>query len=144
MGKRRSSRELAVRFLYLCELNAGEWREQLEQYWERNPCQEDICRFTESLLEKVFENRKEIDQLIEKFSDHFAMSRMGIIDRNVLRLAVGEILYDKKTPPAVVINEAVEIAKRYGSDESPGFINGVLDRIRGEIGGGLVTTPQSP
>lgn len=143
MGKRRSSRELAVKFLYLCEMNTGEWREQLDQYWERNPCQPDICGFTEDLLEKVFDNRKEIDQLIEKFSDHFTLSRMGIIDRNILRLAVGEILYSKLAPPAVVINEAVEIAKRYGSDESPGFINAVLDKIRTETKADPVISPQS-
>lgn len=144
MGKRRSSRELAVKFLYLCELNAGEWKEQLEQFWERNPCQKDIIRFSEGLLKKVFEHRDQIDGLVEKFSDHFALSRMGVIDRNLLRLAVTEILYAKETPAAVVINEAVEIAKRYGSDESPAFINGVLDKIKGEIEGGRVTaTPAS-
>ncbi|MCA9483181.1 MAG: transcription antitermination factor NusB [Nitrospina sp.] len=144
MGKRRSSRELAVRFLYLCEMNTGEWREQLDQYWERNPCQPDICSFTENLLEQIFDNKKEIDQLIEKFSDNFTLSRMGIIDRNILRLAVSEILYFKQAPPAVVINEAVEIAKRYGSDESPGFINAVLDKIRAELKDGPVPSPQSP
>lgn len=135
---------MAVKFLYLCELNAGEWKEQLEQFWERNPCQKDIMRFSEGLLKKVFEHRDQIDELVEKFSDHFALSRMGVIDRNLLRLAVTEILYAKETPAAVVINEAVEIAKRYGSDESPAFINGVLDKIKGEIEGGrVIATPAS-
>ncbi len=93
MGKRRSSRELAVKFLYLCEMNAGEWKEQLAQFWERNPCQEDISAFSEGLVRNVFEHRDEIDQLIVRFSDHWALSNMGVIDRNVLRLGVSELLY---------------------------------------------------
>ncbi len=139
MGKRRSSRELAVKFLYLCELNSGEWRDQLEQFWERNPCQSDIVKFSEGLLESVFDHREQVDELVERFSDHFTLQRMGVVDRNLLRLATTEILFLKNTPAAVVINEAVEIAKRYGSDESPGFINGVLDKIKGEIEGGRLS-----
>lgn len=139
MGKRRSSRELAVKFLYLCELNSGEWRDQLEQFWERNPCQADIVKFCEGLLESVFDHREQIDELVQRFSDHFTLQRMGVVDRNLLRLATTEILFLKDTPAAVVINEAVEIAKRYGSDESPGFINGVLDKIKGEIEGGRLS-----
>ncbi len=139
MGKRRSSRELAIRFLYLTEMNAGEWQQQLEQFWERNPCQEDIRAYTEELVGYVFEHRPEIDALVARFSDHWTLERMGVIDRNLLRLAVAEIQYSENVPAPVAINEAVEIAKRYGTDESPQFINAVLDQIRKQAEADRVT-----
>ena len=132
MGKRRSSRELAIKFLYLTEMNPGEVEKKLEQFWESNSCQDDIKSYTEELLTKIRENQPAIDNLLKKISENWTLDRMAVIDRNLLRLGACELMYDKSIPPKVVINEAVEIAKRYGSGESPNFINGILDRVMKE------------
>ncbi len=141
MGKRRSSRELAMRFLYQAELNPRNPKEQMKEFWERNPCQEDIKAFTEDLVEKIFAKKEEIDALLEKYSENWPLSRMAVIDRNLLRLATCEILYYKNVPPKVAIDEAVEISKKYGSVESPNFINGILDRIMKEREDELTSPP---
>ncbi len=141
MGKRRSSRELAMRFLYQAELNPRNLKEQMKDFWERNPCQEDIEVFTEDLVHKIFSKKEEIDALLEKYSENWPLSRMAVIDRNLLRLATCEILYYKNVPPKVAIDEAVEISKKYGSVESPNFINGILDRIMKEREEELTSPP---
>ncbi len=133
MGKRRSSRELAIKFLYLMEMNPGDTEKQLEQFWESNPCQDDIQNYTVELLAKIREGQPAIDNLLKKFSENWTLDRMAVIDRNLLRLAACELMYDKSIPPKVVIDEAVEIAKKYGSGESPNFINGILDRVMKEM-----------
>ena len=135
MGKRRSSRELAIKFLYLTEMNPGEVEKKLEQFWESNSCQDDIKNYTEELLTKIRKNQPAIDNLLKKFSENWTLDRMAVIDRNLLRLAACELMYDKSIPPKVVIDEAVEIAKKYGSGESPNFINGILDRVMKEVAG---------
>ena len=129
MGKRRSSRELVIKFLYLVEMNEGDADAQRLEFWERNPCQPDIQGFADEILDNIFQHRNDIDSCVERFSENWTMSRMAVIDRNVLRLATSEILYGKTVPPKVVIDEAVEIAKKFGSGDSPQFINGILDRI---------------
>jgi len=129
MGKRRSSRELVIKFLYLVEMNEGDVEAQRLEFWERNPCQPDIQGFADEILNNIFQHRHDIDSCVERFSENWTMSRMAVIDRNVLRLATSEILFSKTVPPKVVIDEAVEIAKRFGSGDSPQFINGILDRI---------------
>lgn len=141
MGKRRSSRELVIKFLYLTEMNPGDTEEQLAQFWESNPCQEEIQNFTVALLAKIHEGQPAIDNLLRKFSENWALDRMTVIDRNLLRMAVCELMYDKSIPPKVVIDEAVEIAKKYGSGESPSFINGILDRVMKEMEGARAVEP---
>ena len=133
MGKRRSSRELALKFLYQRELNQGILEEQMKEFWERNPCQEDIQQFTWELVETTFAHNEEIDGLLGKCSDNWSLSRMAVIDRNLLRLAACEIMFNKNVPAKAVIDEAVEIAKKYGCGDSSSFINGVLDRLTKEI-----------
>ncbi len=141
MGKRRSSRELVIKFLYLIEMNPGDTEEQLAQFWESNPCQEEIQNFTVALLAKIHEGQPAIDNLLRKFSENWTLDRMTVIDRNLLRMAVCELMYDKSIPPKVVIDEAVEIAKKYGSGESPNFINGILDRVMKEMAGARAVEP---
>ncbi len=133
MGNRRLSRELAIQFLYFTEMNEGELDHQLKSFWENNPCQEDVRSFTEDILNDIFDHKKEIDSQLEKYSDHWTLSRMAVIDRNLLRMAASELMYSKTVPPKVAIDEAVEIAKKYGTEDSPNFINGVLDRILKEL-----------
>ncbi|MCH7651991.1 MAG: transcription antitermination factor NusB [Nitrospinae bacterium] len=133
MGKRRQSRELVIQFLYLIEMNEGEVQDQLKLFWESHPTAEDVQSFTEEILKDTFDHKEAIDARLEKYSDNWTLSRMTVIDRNLLRMAASEILYSTTVPPKVAIDEAVEIAKRFGSEDSPNFINGILDRILKEL-----------
>ena len=133
MGNRRFSRELVIQFLYLTEMNEGEVSSQLKSFWDSNPCEDGVQSFTEDILNDIFDHKKDIDARLEKFSDNWTLSRMTVIDRNLLRMAASELMYSKTVPPKVAIDEAVEIAKKYGTQDSPNFINGVLDRILKEL-----------
>ena len=134
MGKRRSSRELALKFLYQSELNEGNIDEQIELFLERNSSQDEVEAFMKELVRSILKQMREIDEIIQKFSDNWVLDRMTVIDRNILRMGTCELLLDFSTPPKVVINEAVDIAKKYGNEDSPEFINGILDKIYREIG----------
>ena len=140
MGKRRLSREFVIQFLYLTEMNKGEIQNQLQLFWESHPAAEDVQLFTEVILKDVFDHKEQIDVRLEKYSDNWTLSRMTVIDRNLLRMAASEILYSKTVPPKVAIDEAVEIAKRFGSEDSAHFINGILDRVLKEM---ISDTPQA-
>ena len=144
MGKRRLSRELVVQFLYLIEMNEGEVQNQLKQFWESHPAAEDVQSFTEDILNDIFDHKEAIDARLEKYSDNWTLSRMAVIDRNLLRMASSEILYSKTVPPKVAIDEAVEIAKRFGSEDSPNFINGILDRILKELNSDISQASLNP
>ena len=134
MGKRRSSRELALKFLYQFELNEGDLGEQIKLFVERNSSQEDVANFMKELVLSLIDKMEEIDEIIQKFSDHWVLDRMTVIDRNILRMGTCELLFNFSTPPKVVINEAIDIAKKYGNEDSPEFINGILDKVYKEIG----------
>ena len=133
MGKRRSSRELALKFLYQSELNKGNIAEQMELFLERNSSQGEVGDFMKELVGSILEQIKEIDEIVQKFSDNWVLDRMTVIDRNILRMGTCELLFNFSTPPKVVINEAVDIAKKYGNKDSPEFINGILDKIYKEV-----------
>lgn len=134
MGKRRSSRELALKFLYQFELNEGDLDEQIKLFLERNSSQEGVENFMKELVMSLVSKMKEIDEIIQKYSDHWVLDRMTVIDRNILRIGTCELLLNFSTPPKVVINEAIDIAKKYGNEDSPEFINGILDKVYNEIG----------
>jgi len=134
MGKRRSSRELALKFLYQSELNEGNIDEQMKLFLERNSSQDEVEAFMKELVKSILQQIKEIDGIIQKFSNNWVLDRMTVIDRNILRMGTCELMFNFSTPPKVVINEAVDIAKKYGNQDSPEFINGILDKIYKEIG----------
>ena len=134
MGKRRSSRELALKFLYQFELNEGDLDEQINLFLVRNASPEDVESFMKELVVSLIDKMEEIDEIIQKFSDHWILDRMTVIDRNILRMGTCELLFIFSTPPKVVINEAIDIAKKYGNEDSPEFINGILDKVYKEIG----------
>ena len=94
-----------------------------------------VADFARELVTGTVENVEHIDRLIQRHAEHWRLDRMATVDRNLLRLATEEFLYDKETPKTVVINEAIEIARRYSSQESPQFINGILDSIKKELEG---------
>ena len=134
MGKRRSSRELALKFLYQFVLNGGDLDEQIKLFLERNSSQEGVENFMKELVMSLVSKMKEVDEIIQKYSDHWDLDRMTVIDRNILRIGACELLFNFSTPPKVVINEAIDIAKKYGNEDSPEFINGILDKVYNEIG----------
>ena len=133
MGKRRSSRELTLKFLYQSEMNKGNIEEQMKIFIERNSSYGEVEDFMESLVKSIYKEMEEIDKIIQECSDNWILDRMTVIDRNILRMGTCELLFDFLTPPRVVINEAIDIAKKYGNEDSPEFINGILDKIYKKI-----------
>ena len=156
MGKRRRARELVLQFLFQVDMNPPEeWKVKKEEtpdsqdprgnrkaelddavvermiasFWESFKTEGDLRPFFTQLADGVLTHKDEIDEAINGASDNWKLSRMAVVDRNILRLSVYEILYIDDIPPSVTINEAIEIAKRYGSADSPSFINGILDNI---------------
>jgi N utilization substance protein B len=134
MGTRRKSRELALQMLFQSDM-ARQSSEQVEKtFWEeREDLEETVRGFAQDLFRTAMERREEIDSLIEKHTQHWRMDRMAAVDRNILRAGVAEFVAFPKTPRPVVINEALEIARRYSSPESVQFINGVLDSVAKEL-----------
>jgi N utilization substance protein B len=142
LTKRRKSREYALQFLYRIDFVAmGQASDKLqlhrdfEEFWrptgEEDP---EVMRFAEELVSGTVDHLEEIDLQIEKAADKWKLTRMATIDRNIMRLAVYEILYRSDIPSAVSINEALEIAKKFSTIDSASFINGLLDRIAKEAG----------
>lgn len=129
MGSRRKSREYALKILFQQEFTGQPLKEVVAVFWQENSVPDDIREFTNGLVEGTLRNLKEIDHLIEGASTNWKMSRMASVDRNLLREATYELIYLDDIPPSVTINEAVEIAKKFGTEESPSFINGILDKI---------------
>ena len=129
MGKRRAARELALKFLYQTEFNSNSPDSELNSFCERANVSEETQDFTQTLIKNIFVNKKEVDGLLKKISANWVPDRMAMIDKNILRLGICELMFDSTTPPKVVINEAVEIAKKFGTEESPDFINGILDKV---------------
>lgn len=134
MGKRRQSRELAVQFLYQTDITGREnWQKELEYFWREQEIAPDVKEFSNRIINTVTEKIKEIDKLIASYTTNWDISRISVVDRNILRATISELLYMDDIPPIVSINEAVDIAKKYGTSESGKFVNGILDKIRMEL-----------
>ena len=134
MGKRRKSRELALQMLFQADLGKQNPEEVRHTFWsERNSIAADERGFAEDLFRVACDRSADIDGLIERHAEHWRMERMAAVDRNLLRAAVAELLGYPTTPRAVVINEALEIARKFSSPESVQFINGVLDSVGKEL-----------
>lgn len=129
MGNRRRAREFALKVLFHMEFNPGSPHETFKLIRENFGVSEDIQPFSEELVTGVYENRKILDDMIGKSSKNWKLERMSRADRSILRLGAFEILYRQDIPPKVSINEAVELGKKYGTEDSSAFINGILDNI---------------
>ena len=130
MGKRRRARALALRVLYQLDIREEQSEYILQEFWEENDVEKDVRNFANILVKGVEEKRPEIDKLLTEFAFNWNLSRMSVIDRTILRLGSFEILFLKEIPPAVSINEAIELAKIFGTDDSFKFINGILNRVK--------------
>jgi N utilization substance protein B len=130
MGTRRKSRELALQMLYQADLGQQPADLVRQTFWkERGEVDREVQGFAEDIFRVAQDRSAEIDQLIEDHTENWRMDRMAAVDRNLLRAAVAELLGFPQTPRAVVINEAIEIARKFSAPESAQFINGVLDSI---------------
>ena len=134
MGDRRKSRELALQALFSLDLNKINSALQMDEFLGQHG--EDLSEPTRvffiALVDGVIENREKIDTLLDQWAKNWKISRMPAVDRNIMRIAVFEMLNLSDIPPSVSINEAVEIGKKFGTRDSGPFINGVLDRIRAQ------------
>jgi N utilization substance protein B len=134
MGTRRKSRELALQMLFQADLGKQPPEEVRQTFWKgRGEVTPDVQGFANDIFRVAGDRAEEIDKLIETHAENWRMDRMAAVDRNILRSAVAELLGFPKTPRAVVINEAIEIAHKFSAPESAQFINGVLDSVGKEI-----------
>ena len=133
-GKRRQARELAVQFLYQFDLTGDSVDEALPLFWQTQSDVGEAARaFAEELVRGVIQKRAEIDEKIARYTEHWDLPRIAAVDRNILRLAIYEMLFRDDIPPVVSINEAVDIAKKFSTRESGAFVNGILDRLKADL-----------
>ena len=130
MGVRRDAREAAVQYLYQREMQGDQSDQALEEFYEMRGLSPSGRRFCDELLQGWMQHREAIDEVIAKNARNFEFKRLSAVDRNVLRIACHEILFRTDIPAPVAINEAIEIAKKYSTEDSGKFVNGVLDNIR--------------
>ncbi|UCH20499.1 MAG: transcription antitermination factor NusB [Deltaproteobacteria bacterium] len=130
MGKRRRSRELALQALFYMDMSKEASEEALERFCVNFNPPDSARPFFFKIITGVLKYLPQIDALIERFSKNWRIGRMSFVDRNVLRIAVYELLCCSDIPPKVTINEAIDIAKKFGTAESGAFINGIIDSIR--------------
>jgi transcription antitermination protein NusB len=127
--RRRKARELALRMLYQMETNGDDPELALAKYCEIFPYQRDIVDHTKLLLSGVTKEKSVIDRYIEDACEHWKMHRITYVDKNILRLGIYEMFFSVDVPPKVAIDEAIELGKKYGNEDSRSFVNGVMDRI---------------
>ena len=134
MGRRRQSREVALQLLYALDITRANVTEVLRAGWAGKMLSPEIRDFTTTLVTGVIEHLDEIDAFIQECSTNWSLERIGLVERNILRFAIYELCFLPDIPPNVTINEAVEVAKKYGTEEAPAFINGILDRVKHAVG----------
>ena len=132
MGTRRKAREYALQMLFQWDITHDPIETIAGSFWENHVEQQAVIEFARRLVTQTVEHVEKIDAVIQSHAEHWRLDRMAVVDRNILRLATQELLFDTETPGTVVINEAIEIARRYSAQESPQFINGILDSIKRE------------
>ena len=157
MRKRREARERALQFLFQYDMNPSDnLDEALNQFWDTAriaaiqesqtgptygasielppPTTEEISTrmFADALVRGVLKQRNNLDDVIQRYAQNWDLHRIAIVDRNILRMAIHEILHRDDIPPVVSINEAIEIAKRYSTEQSGRFVNGILDKVKAE------------
>src|SRR5690349_1811492 len=136
MGTRRKSRELALQMLFQADMGKQSGDQVRKTFWsERQDLEEGVRGFADDLFRTGLDRSEEIDSAIEKHAQNWRMERMAAVDRNVLRTAVAEFMAYPKTPKPVIINEALEIARKFSTPESVTFINGVLDSVAKDLEG---------
>lgn len=134
MGNRRRARECALQVMYDMDISSTPVRIALANYFATYPQHEEVQIYCETIVNGFVTHQGEIDELISKQSTHWRLDRMALIDRNILRLAVYELVRMDDVPLKVVLNEAIEIGKKYGTEDTGAFINGILDHLAKKLG----------
>ena len=133
MGRRRKAREVALQVLFEIDALSISPKEAIDLFWQNFDAPKEAMNFSSHLVEGVCEKREEIDRLIVACSDNWALGRMSRVDRNILRLAVYEFLFCQDVPPKVTLNEAIDLGKQFGTENSGSFINGILDALHARL-----------
>lgn len=130
MRKRTKARECALKILYAVDITKDDPEKCIETFWNtEQDAEAEVKDFADKLVRGVAENIKKIDKIITQYATNWELGRMAVIDRNILRFAAYELLFLEDVPPKVSINEAIDIAKKYGDKDSGKFVNGILDKI---------------
>jgi len=129
MRKRTIAREDTLKILYQLDLSKNNLEESLKDYYKEKNIDSSVKEFTITLVKGTIKNLVKIDRVIGECAENWTISRMAIIDRNILRMAIFELICLKEIPPKVSINEAIELAKKYSDEDSSKFVNGILDRV---------------
>lgn len=129
MGNRRKGREAALQLLFLHDLSGAYSPRIGANYWEDSPTDAETRDFAQRLVQGTLDHLQAIDETVSRYSAHWKLHRMAAVDRNVLRMAIFELTQCPDIPVKVTLNEAIEIAKKFGSEESGAFVNGILDQI---------------
>ncbi|MDP3296749.1 MAG: transcription antitermination factor NusB [Thermodesulfovibrionia bacterium] len=129
--KRRRAREYALQVLFQLDVTNNEFTDEvLKNFWKNIKEDDDVKEFANDIVIGTRENIDSIDKIIKKTAEHWAINRIAVVDRNILRAATYELLYRSDIPPSVVMNEAIEISKKFSTEDSASFINGILDKIQ--------------
>ena len=132
MRKRTQAREYALQILYQIDVRNDPEDKILVDFWKNIEAEPEVSDFAAKLVIGTIRNKKKVDETISKYASNWKLNRMAVIDRNVLRMAAYELLFCEDIPPKVSINEAVDLAKKFGDTESGKFVNGILDKINKE------------
>ncbi|MBI5676623.1 MAG: transcription antitermination factor NusB [Nitrospirae bacterium] len=131
--KRRRAREYVLQILFQLEITGNKLSDdELKEFWKGKDEAQEVKEFTQSIVIGTLENIASLDEIIKNAAEHWSLDRMAVIDKNILRAAAYELVYRADIPTSVVINEALEIAKKYSTEESASFLNGILDKIAKE------------
>lgn len=129
MGKRRKAREIVLQVLYEAEFSDRPWEVILDEQIDRRSSADETVEHARALLAVTYENKADLDAKIEEVLTNWELGRVSLIDKNIMRFALTEILFFPDIPPKVIINEAIEVAHKYSSAEAGSFVNGILDRF---------------
>jgi transcription antitermination protein NusB len=144
MGARRKARETAMQALFFMDELSDFSEEMFERFCSNFAPKPDVRPYFLRLVQGVLRTKNDLDALIERFSENWSLSRMSGVDRNLMRIAVFELLWCRDIPAKVSINEAVDIGKKFGTEESGAFINGIVDGIRAALEKGEISAPEEP
>jgi N utilization substance protein B len=133
MRQRRRAREIALQVLYGLDVSGGNVKETIDLFWKNFEAPKQVRAFSDILIEGTWNNRKQIDALIGSCAENWSVGRMSKVDKSILRMAGYELLYCRDIPPKVAINEAIDLGKLFGSENSGAFINGVLDALYAKL-----------
>jgi N utilization substance protein B len=129
--KRRRAREYALQLLFQLNLTGDELNDGLlNEFWESSDEEPDIKEFTLDIVRGTIKHLEEIDTVIKEAAEHWSIDRMAVVDRNILRASTYELLHRPDIPSSVTINEAIEVSKKFSSEDSASFINGILDKVK--------------